>query len=169
VVFWHCWLFIASEGHRRFRGKQPTYGLVSASKDGAWLAAFFELVGLHSVRGSSSRRGREALQELREVLAAGNDVALTPDGPRGPMFSFKPGAAILARRSGVRLLLVGVRCPTAWSAKSWDQFRVPLPFSRITLRSEFVSPQELPEDLSECAEVLRNRLIALGESDQATA
>lgn len=161
LVFWHCWLFLAAECHRRYRPDRRTYGLISASKDGAWLAAFIDLIGLESVRGSSSRRGREALQELRSLLAEGNDVALTPDGPRGPRFSFKPGAAILARRSATRLLLVGAQCPAAWKANSWDEFRVPRPFARVSLRTRFVDPAELPDDLGACTEELRRLLLDL--------
>src|SRR5665647_1413860 len=61
IVLWHNRLFLASEIYRRYRHKRPLYALISASKDGAWLVAFFSMVGgMDAARGSSSRLGREA-------------------------------------------------------------------------------------------------------------
>lgn len=162
LLFWHNRLLLGAECHRRFRAGRSAYGLVSASKDGAWLAAFFELIGLGTVRGSSSRRGSEALQELVEHVREGSDVALTPDGPRGPVYSFKPGAAILARRSGARILLASAECSSAWRVKSWDRFFIPKPFSRVKLRCRMLHPRELPDDLTALAERLKEELSALG-------
>src|ERR1019366_8625735 len=98
-LLWHNRLFMAARLHRKTRVGRRFYGLVSASRDGAWLAAFFSACGLHSVRGSSSRRGREAGSGLVDVLPPGHDVGIPPDGPRGPVYSFKPGALVVARRA----------------------------------------------------------------------
>lgn len=161
LLFWHNRLFMVAEARRRFRQQARAYGLVSASKDGAWMAAFLNLVGVGAVRGSSSRRGYEALRELQACLTEGGDVALTPDGPRGPMYSFKPGAAILTRRSKARVLLVGFDCRSAWKLRSWDRFRIPKPFSRVTIRCREVEVATLPKDLSACAESLGTQLAEL--------
>jgi lysophospholipid acyltransferase (LPLAT)-like uncharacterized protein len=144
-VLWHNRLFLTPEFHRRYRGRRPIYGLVSASRDGAWLAAFFSLVGMRAVRGSSSRLGREAAVALVEVLRAGNDVGITPDGPRGPRYDFKPGALTVARRAGAQALLVGARFTAAWRLPSWDGFYLPLPFSRVVVRCERVPPEALDD------------------------
>ena len=161
IVFWHNGLFVADAVYRGHRHPHLTYGLVSASKDGAWLAAFFDLVGLRAIRGSSSRGGREALRDLLQKLREGHDVALTPDGPRGPVHSFKPGAAILIRQSQARVLLVGYTFSTAWRLKSWDRFILPLPFSKIHIRTRIILPEELPADLKKCTEALRLALTDL--------
>ena len=107
IVLWHNRLFLAAEIVRRYRQGRPAYALVSASQDGAWLTAFFSLAGMRTVRGSSSRLGREAATALVEVLKAGYDVGITPDGPRGPLYALKPGSIIVARRTRAPLLLVG--------------------------------------------------------------
>ena len=60
--------------------------LVSASRDGAFLAAILERFGVQPVRGSSSRRGAQALLELATWAERGYDLAITPDGPRGPRY-----------------------------------------------------------------------------------
>lgn len=138
IVLWHNRLFLIAEYFRRFRHRRPTYGLVSASADGAWLAAFFTLFGIRSVRGSSSQRGREAALALINVLKAGHDIGITPDGPRGPMYEFKPGGLIVTRRARVPMLLVGFELEAAWQLRSWDRFRLPHPFSRVRVRGEVV-------------------------------
>ena len=133
-VLWHNRLFLVAEFYRRYRGGRPVYGLVSASQDGAWLTAFFSLVGMRAVRGSSSRGGREAATALVGVLRAGHDVGITPDGPRGPCYDFKPGALIVARQTGAPMLLLGAAFSSAWRLGSWDRFYLPRPFSRVRVR-----------------------------------
>ena len=142
-TLWHNRLFIAADLYRRFRKGKRLYALVSASKDGAWLAAFFEVVGLRTVRGSSSRFGREALHSLAEKLRQGGDIGITPDGPRGPCYELKGGGVILARKTGAGTILVGLRFTNAWRLASWDRFYLPLPFSRIQLRAEEWSAEQL--------------------------
>jgi lysophospholipid acyltransferase (LPLAT)-like uncharacterized protein len=133
-ILWHNRLFPTAELHRRYRRGRPLHALISASRDGAWLAAFFALMGIHAVRGSSSRLGREALTGLVDVLRRGDDVGITPDGPRGPCYDFKPGALIAVRRTACLPLLVGVEFSSAWRLGSWDKFYLPRPFSRLRVR-----------------------------------
>ena len=160
MVLWHNRLFLASEIVRRFRGGRPAYALVSASQDGAWLTAFFSLAGVRTVRGSSSRLGREAASALVEVMRAGCDVGITPDGPRGPCYEVKPGAVIVPRRTGAPLVLVGAEFSSAWRLRSWDGFYVPLPFSRVRMRSEVVANDQLA-DRDAAVSRLQERLLAL--------
>ena len=138
VVFmlWHNRLFLAPECYRRYRNHRPIYALISASRDGAWLAAFFSLIGMRAVRGSSSRFGREAAGLLVDVLREGRDVGVTPDGPRGPCYDFKPGAVVVAQLAGAPVLLFGAEYHSAWRLRSWDGFYLPVPFSRVRLRCE---------------------------------
>ena len=143
IVLWHNRLFLSAEIVRRYRQGRPAHALVSASQDGAWLSAFFALAGLHTVRGSSSRLGREAASALVEVLRAGRDIGITPDGPRGPCYDFKPGALIVARRTRTPLLLVGAEFSSAWRLRSWDGFYLPVPFSRVRMRCRHVPAADL--------------------------
>ena len=145
IVLWHNRLFLSAEIVRRFRQGRPAYALVSASQDGAWLSAFFSLAGMRTVRGSSSRLGREAASALVEVLRAGLDIGITPDGPRGPCYDFKPGALIVARRTKTPLLLIGAEFESAWQLRSWDRFYLPRPFSRVRMRCQQVPAAELSQ------------------------
>ncbi|HEX2852318.1 MAG TPA: lysophospholipid acyltransferase family protein [Opitutaceae bacterium] len=160
IVLWHNRLFLSPEIVRRYRQGRPAYALVSASKDGAWLSAFFSLAGMRIVRGSSSRLGREAAMALVDVLRAGHDIGVTPDGPRGPCYDLKPGAVIVARRTQAALLLVGAQFHSAWRMKSWDQFYLPKPFSRVTMRCIVVMPDELA-DRDAASEKIRAHLMAI--------
>lgn len=160
IILWHNRLFLAAEIVRRFRVGRPAYALVSASQDGAWLTAFFALAGLRTVRGSSSRLGREAATALVDTLRAGHDVGITPDGPRGPCYEFKPGAIIVARRTRAPLLLVGAEFTAAWRLGSWDRFCVPRPFSRVRMRCEII-PAAALADRDEAIAQVRQRLVAL--------
>jgi len=159
-TLWHNRLFVAPAIFRRFRRGKRLHALVSASKDGAWLAAFFETIGMDTVRGSSSRFGREALHTLVEQVQAGRDVGITPDGPRGPLYDFKGGSVLLARRTGATTLLFGATFAHAWRLPSWDHFAVPYPFSRIRVAAEVWRAARL-EGTAEPVNALRTRLLEL--------
>jgi lysophospholipid acyltransferase (LPLAT)-like uncharacterized protein len=107
--------------------------LVSASKDGGFLAAILERFGVQPVRGSSSRRGAQALLELTSWADRGYNLAITPDGPRGPRYQVQPGAISLAQVTGLPIVPVSYSLGAKIRLKSWDQFQIPLPFSRCTM------------------------------------
>jgi lysophospholipid acyltransferase (LPLAT)-like uncharacterized protein len=115
---------------------------------------------MRTVRGSSSRLGREAATALVEVLKAGYDVGLTPDGPRGPRYVLKPGTIIVARRTRAPLLLVGAEFESAWQLRSWDRFCIPRPFSRVRMRCEVITSDQLT-DRDAAAALIQERLLAL--------
>lgn len=140
-LLWHNRLFIISEINRRFRKKgtqEAMHGLVSASKDGAYLSYFFERMGIIPLRGSSSRRGAQALREILEVIDEGGSIGITPDGPRGPCYDFKPGPTLLMRKTSSHVTLIGARFNCALRLKSWDGFYIPLPFSKVYLDYELI-------------------------------
>ena len=128
---WHNRLAISMLVHRRHPRKLAA--LVSASKDGALLAAVMGRFGVEQVRGSSSRRGPQALLEMSGRARLGYDLAVTPDGPRGPRYVVQMGVIALAQVTG--LAIVPVTCNTRRKIclKSWDGFQIPLPFSRCEL------------------------------------
>lgn len=132
-LFWHNRLFLVSELYKRMGCRRRIHGLVSASKDGSWLTAFFKLLGIGAVRGSSSWRGSRAIIELQQLLLRGEDVAITPDGPRGPCYSFKEGPVLLAKNTNAPVWVCSATCYNAWRLKSWDRFYLPKPFSKIII------------------------------------
>jgi lysophospholipid acyltransferase (LPLAT)-like uncharacterized protein len=133
VIFciWHNRLALSMVVHRNYPRKLAA--LISASKDGALLSAVLRKFGVLAVRGSSSRRGPQALLELTSQAERGHDVAITPDGPRGPRYVVQEGVISLAQVTG--LSIVPVTWNTSWKicVKSWDRFQIPLPFARCEM------------------------------------
>lgn len=160
VVLWHNRLFVTPEIQRRFRATRPNHALVSASRDGAWLSAFLSLVGMRTIRGSSSRFGREAAAALIEALKAGHDVGITPDGPRGPCYDLKSGVITIARSARAPLLLIGAEYPRAWRTRSWDRFYLPKPFSTVRLHCRVREPDPAAAAAAVAGEV-RDELLRL--------
>ena len=118
---------------RRYHQSAGLAGLVSASKDGALLAAILERFGVLPVRGSSSRRGPQALLELTTWAERGYDLAITPDGPRGPRYVVQEGAMSLAQVTGLPVVPVSYYLSGKIRAHSWDRFQIPLPFARCEI------------------------------------
>jgi hypothetical protein len=130
---------------------------VSASKDGAFLAAILECFKVQPVRGSSSRRGPQALLELTTWAERGYDLAITPDGPRGPCYVVQDGVVLLAQITGLPVVPVAFNIRWKFRLKSWDRFQIPLPFSQCEI--VFGEPVEVPRSLSDSArEELRETL-----------
>ena len=94
-AIWHNRLVLCLEGyfpHAKKRGQTKSLvAMISASKDGGFLSGIFECFGVQPVRGSTSRRGRQALLELTRWARRGHDIGITPDGPRGPVMSCRTG------------------------------------------------------------------------------
>lgn len=107
--------------------------LVSEHRDGELLARLARSLGYRLIRGSSTRGGERALLGLVRELEAGNVVAVTPDGPKGPAFKYAPGALIAAQRSGAAILPIAAHASRAWRLGSWDRFIIPQPFAKVTV------------------------------------
>ncbi|HEX7860648.1 MAG TPA: lysophospholipid acyltransferase family protein [Verrucomicrobiae bacterium] len=144
---------------RKRRGEAGLAALISASRDGGLLSRTFEHFGVTPIRGSSSRRGAQALIELVSVLRDGYHVAITPDGPRGPKYSIQPGIISLAQLSGAPIVPAGAIISAKKKLKSWDNFQIPLPFARCEL--QFGPPIRVPRRASEEElNAIRGRLAA---------
>ena len=104
--------------------------LVSASRDGAVVARILEHFGVEPVRGSSSRRGAQALLELTTCASQGHDLAITPDGPRGPCYRVQEGVISLAQLTGLPIIPAAYHLNWKIRLRSWDRFQVPLPFAK---------------------------------------
>jgi len=132
-VFWHNRVLAVAAARRRFFPMRTGYVLTSASGDGLIIAEVMRRLGAGAVRGSSSRGGAAAYRELLRLVGEGEDIAITPDGPRGPRHEIQPGAVRLALKAGVALMPVRVEASSAWRLKTWDRFMVPKPFARVEL------------------------------------
>ncbi|MCX6896859.1 MAG: lysophospholipid acyltransferase family protein [Verrucomicrobia bacterium] len=136
--FWHNRLASCMKVYRRYATNRTDgdkiAALVSASKDGAFLSGILELFGVQPVRGSSSRRGPQALREMVAWGERGYDLAITPDGPRGPCYHIHDGVTSLAQLTGLTIVPVAFNLNWKIRLKSWDRFQIPLPFARCEVR-----------------------------------
>lgn len=133
-VFWHRCIFAAAW----FWRNRGIVVMNTVHFDGQWTRRVIERLGFGTVQGSSSRGGTEALAGMAKRLEEGRHVAFTVDGPRGPRYVAKPGAVILARRTGAPISAFHIAVDRGITfSRAWDLFRLPLPFSRAVV---FVAP-----------------------------
>jgi lysophospholipid acyltransferase (LPLAT)-like uncharacterized protein len=118
---------------RRSRGARAVRVLASRSRDGELVARWVGRFGLPVVRGSSSRGGAQALRALAAAVRAGEDVAVVPDGPRGPRERLQAGLVVLAAATGAPVVPLGFAARPARRLASWDRFLVPWPFARAVV------------------------------------
>ncbi|HEV3116181.1 MAG TPA: lysophospholipid acyltransferase family protein [Gemmataceae bacterium] len=137
-AFWHEYIFLPG-----CMLKWPILVMISQHADGELIAQTVTYLGLHPVRGSSTRGGIEA---VRQLLRSERNLhmAITPDGPRGPRRQLQPGLIYLAARTGMPIIPVGVGLQHAWRARSWDRFAIPRPGTHATCITG--RPIEIPPD-----------------------
>jgi len=130
AAFWH-YSFLYN---MFYLGRYPAAVMVSASKDGEYIARLAQLMGHVPVRGSSNRGGVKALREMIDHLRHGKNSAIVADGSQGPARRAQAGVILMASKSGKPIF------PIAWAAnrtlkfRSWDRTLVPLPFAAIVVR-----------------------------------
>lgn len=152
-TFWHSRLLPLVHLHRN----EGAVALVSEHHDGEYIARVMRGHGLAAARGSSTRGGARGLRQLLKAARSGRDLAITPDGPRGPARKAKLGALTVARLGGVPLVPMAIGGRRVWRLDSWDRFMVPKPFARLKVR--YAPPIEVPRECTETElEALRQRL-----------
>ena len=157
---WHNRLALSMKTWSYVKPRSRSAGLaalVSASKDGGLLAGILECFGVQPVRGSTSRRGPQALLELTTWAERGYNLSITPDGPRGPCYVVQEGVMSLAQVTGLPIVPFSFRARWKIRLKSWDRFQIPLPFSHCDMILE--KPIRVPREASDAErEALRQKL-----------
>jgi len=135
-AFWHARMLMMpspfrktlfGNNHRRFFG----YMLISEHRDGGFIADVMHLLGIRTVRGSTTRGGRKAmLRMIRAVRDKNCNLGITPDGPKGPREVVQKGTVQLAMKTGLPIVPVCYATRRQWRVNSWDRFYIPKPFSR---------------------------------------
>jgi lysophospholipid acyltransferase (LPLAT)-like uncharacterized protein len=126
LAFWHGRIFMATYYFRN-RG---IVVMTSQNRDGEYIARVIQRFGYGVARGSSTRGSHGATVEVLRALNGGKDVGITMDGPRGPQYVAKRGAAYIARKSGNPVVPFSVSAEKKWVMRSWDHFQIPKFFSR---------------------------------------
>jgi lysophospholipid acyltransferase (LPLAT)-like uncharacterized protein len=144
--FWHDRIFA---GTYFFRDRGIVV-ITSQSKDGEYIARFIKRLGYGAIRGSSTRGGTKALVEMIRAMKQGVPMAFSLDGPKGPRYKAKPGAPLLAKKTGNPLMPFVVECRHFFRLKSWDRMQIPRPFTKVRViiaEPIYVSPDADDGDL----------------------
>jgi lysophospholipid acyltransferase (LPLAT)-like uncharacterized protein len=169
IAFWHGrqllmpWVYLRSP----LKNRSGISALISRHSDGRMIAHAMHVLGVQSVAGSSSAGAVSASRLLLTELEAGRDIAITPDGPRGPYRELKSGVIRLAQKSGCPIYPATYIANRYWQFKSWDKMILPKPFSTITciIGDPIFIPKELEAgELKHYVALVREKLIALEES-----
>ena len=171
VVFWHNRLLMTCYAWKKWH---PFHMLISGHKDGQLIAKTVGHYGIRTIVGSKSKGGTQALREMKDALAAGHTVGMTPDGPRGPVFSVSKGVGVTARLAQVPVIPLAYGTSRKAVLNTWDKFVFPWPFGRGNIVwGQPLSPPA-SKDVEEFCEAVGRQLhgvtaIADGESDAADA
>ncbi|MBP6162561.1 MAG: lysophospholipid acyltransferase family protein [Aliarcobacter sp.] len=130
-VAWHGDLVCQPMNYFKNRPNGTIKTLISQSKDGEIISRIYSLFGGGSIRGSSSKGATKALISTIREIKSGVDIAITPDGPRGPMHTVADGVIAIAKKSGARIVVLNSKPKSYWQFNSWDKFFLPKPFGRI--------------------------------------
>jgi hypothetical protein len=124
--FWHNRIPIAT-WFWRHRG---IVVMSSLSFDSEYIARFIQRFGYGAAKGSSTRGARGGLIQMIRAVKAGKSAAFTVDGPRGPIYEAKPGALLVAKKTGAAILPFSISLDRCWRLPSWDRIEIPKPFAR---------------------------------------
>lgn len=112
---------------------RPMHVLISRHRDGAMISRIIQWFGIRTVEGSSSKGSLKALRQIHALVAEGDNIAITPDGPRGPFQKAAPGVSYVAHATGLPVIPVAYSAVRCKRLGSWDKFMLPLPFTRIAV------------------------------------
>jgi len=157
VVCWHGELLMSPQAYRYFHKQQSSSGIISRHFDGEMIAKVLMYFSISPLRGSSSRGAKQVLLEAFRALKKGDDLLVTPDGPRGPRHTISDGAIALAHKAKAPVLTVNYIPKSYWQLESWDRFVIPKPFTTIDFYLENVSLEGM--NMDEARAFLREKML----------
>ncbi len=158
LSLWHCNAFTGPILIRNM----DLYILISQSRDGELINRIVKRFNNHSVRGSSSRGGIQALKVLIKIAREGKRILITPDGPRGPAFKLQPGIITLASQTGIPIIPFHHESIKQKKAKSWDAMRIPSLFNTIIVsygEPIFIPPNLDQQNFEYYRQLVENRMM----------
>ena len=139
VVCWHGELLMSPQAYRYIHKHSHASGIISRHFDGEMIARILQFFTISPLRGSSSRGAKQVLLEAFRALKKGDDLLVTPDGPRGPRHHISDGAVALAHKAKAPILTINYTVSSYWQLNSWDKFVIPKPFSKIDFYIQSIS------------------------------
>ncbi len=146
VCFWHGNL--AMIPFMNFWPHKHILSMVSGHGDGMMVARTFKRLGIDYTTGSTNRGGARAFLALLEALRSNNIAAIIPDGPRGPARELNVGVIQLSRHGQAPIMPLAYATSRFIQFKSWDKFKLPLPFSKgVFIYGDPIQPQTTSDDM----------------------
>lgn len=168
IIMWHNHLFLATYWTKK-RSNGKLYAMISAGTIGAWISPFYEHFNVKAIRGSKNLRAPQALKEIVQIVNQGNDIAITPDGSRGPCYHFRSGTSLVLKIANPAIILFSCKFHNAWRLKTWDRFYIPKPFSKVDcIFTSYSSYKDLTssDDIQDISEALEKSLMDITHDDE---
>ncbi len=131
IASWHGDLLLQPFTYFKLRKKRNAKIVISEHFDGQLIARTVRYMGLETIHGSTTRGGAKVLIAAMKALKSGSDVAITPDGPKGPRHEVAEGIVVMAQKTKSKILVFSCVPERYWQFKSWDRFTIPKPFTRL--------------------------------------
>ena len=122
---------MSPQAYRHIHPKHPATAIVSSHFDGSLIASTLNLLKIRPLRGSSNKDASKVLLQAFRSIKKGEEVLITPDGPKGPRHTMSDGAIAIALKSHLPIFVMNFQSTHFWQLRSWDKFVIPKPFSRI--------------------------------------
>ena len=145
-VCWHGELFMSPQAYRKIHKTHPASAIVSSHFDGTLIAKTLNIFAIRPLRGSSRKGARQVLLQAFKSIKSGEEVLITPDGPKGPRHSMSDGAIGIALKSRLPIFVMNFKATNYWQLKSWDQFVIPKPFTQIDFYIQSLSLEGMTLD-----------------------
>ncbi|MFK5976539.1 MAG: DUF374 domain-containing protein [Sulfurovum sp.] len=156
-VCWHGELLMSPQAYRKIHPKHPASAIVSSHFDGSLIASTLNLLKIKPLRGSSRKGASKVLLQAFRSIKKGEEVLITPDGPKGPRHSMSDGAIGIAIKSKLPIFVINFKSESFWQLKSWDRFTIPKPFSKIEFYIQSISLEGM--DLEKAKEYLKEKML----------
>ena len=138
-VTWHGELLMTPQAYRYIHKKHPASAIISAHFDGSLIAKTLEFLRIRPLRGSTKKGAKQVLLQAFKSIKSGEEVLITPDGPRGPRHSMSDGAIGIALKSNLPIFVMNYTAKSYWQLNSWDGFVIPKPFTIIDFYMQSIS------------------------------
>ena len=138
-VTWHGELFMSPQAYRHIHKKHSASAIISSHFDGSLIAETLSWLKIRPLRGSSKKGATQVLKQAFKSIKSGEEILITPDGPRGPRHSMSDGAIGIALKSKLPIFVMNFKAKSFWQVNSWDKFVIPKPFTKVDFYMQSIS------------------------------
>ncbi len=156
IACWHSDLLMIPI-YRYIRPHRSASAIISQHRHGEVVAKVLSYLSIDSLRGSTRKGARKVLLESLRAIENGEEVQVSPDGPKGPRYHINDGVVALASKGALPIMIIGYRASGYWQLGSWDQFVIPKPFGEIEFYIQSLSIEGLT--IEEAKTLLRSKMI----------